>query len=58
MFWSQFSDHHQGPVNRTCAITIYQYTCVVVFQCVTVCCLYVYTYDVPVRLVSDYVLST
>jgi hypothetical protein len=57
MFRSQFSDHHQGLINRTCVITTYQRACIVVFQYVAVCCLYVYTYDVPVRVVSDYVLT-
>jgi hypothetical protein len=55
MFRSLFSDHHQRSINRTCAITTYQRACIVVFQYVAVCCLYVYTYDVPVRLLSDYV---
>jgi hypothetical protein len=58
MFRPQFSDHHQGSVNRTCAITTYHHACIVVFQYVAVCCLYIYAYDVPVRVVSDYVLST
>jgi hypothetical protein len=55
MFWSQFSDHHQGSINRTCAITAYQRACIIVFQYVAVCCLHVYTYDVPVCMVFDYV---
>jgi hypothetical protein len=56
MFQSQFSDHHQGSINRTCAITTYQRACIV-FQYVAVRCLCVYTYDVPVSvcMVSDYV---
>jgi hypothetical protein len=54
MFRSLFSDHHQGSINRTCVITTYQRACIVVFQYVVVCCLYVYTYDVPVHMVSDY----
>jgi hypothetical protein len=57
MFRSQFSDHHQGSINRTCAINTYQFACIVVFQYVAVCCLYVYTYDVPVCVVSDCVLN-
>jgi hypothetical protein len=56
MFRSLFSDHHQGSINSTCAITTYQRACIFVFQYVAVCCLYVYTYGVPVRVVSDYVL--
>jgi hypothetical protein len=55
MFRSQFSDHHQESINRTCSITTYQRACFVVFQYVAVCCLYVCTYDIPVRVVSDYV---
>jgi hypothetical protein len=55
MFRSQFSDHHQGSINRTCAINTYQRACFVVLQYVAVCCLYIYAYDVPVRVVSDYV---
>jgi hypothetical protein len=51
MFRSQFSDHHQGSINRTCAIATYQRACIFVFQYVAVCCLYVYTFDVPVRVV-------
>jgi hypothetical protein len=57
MFRSQISDHHQGSNNRTCAITTYQHACIVVFQYVAVCCLYVYAYSVPVSVVSDYVLK-
>jgi hypothetical protein len=53
MFRSLFSDHHQESINRTCAITTHQRACIVVFQYVAVCCPYVYTYDVPVRVVSD-----
>jgi hypothetical protein len=56
MFWSQSSDHHQGFNHSTCAITTYQPACIVVFQYVAVCCLYVYTYDVLDHVVSDYVL--
>jgi hypothetical protein len=57
MFWSLFSDHHQGSINRTCAITTYQRACIVIFQYVAVCCLCVYTYDVPVCVVSYYVVN-
>jgi hypothetical protein len=52
MFRPQFSDHHQGFNHCTCAITTYQRAYIVVFQYVAVCCLYVYTYDVPMRVVT------
>jgi hypothetical protein len=58
MFRSQFSNHHQGSINCTCANTTYQCACIVVFQYVAVCCLYFYTYDVPVCVESDYEYST
>jgi hypothetical protein len=32
MFRSQFSDNHQGSINRTCAITTYQRACIIVVQ--------------------------
>jgi hypothetical protein len=55
MFRSQSSDHHQGSINRTCAFTTYQRACIVVFQYVAECCLYVCAPDVTVRVVSGYV---
>ena len=57
MFRSQSSDHHQGVNHRTCAITTYRRACLVVFRYVAVRCLCVCVYDVPVRVVSGYVLS-
>ena len=56
MFRSQSSDHHQGVNHRTCAITTYRRACLVVFRYVAVCCLFVCAYDVPVHVVSGYVL--
>ena len=57
MFRSQSSDHHRGVNHRTCAITTYQHACLIVFQHVAVCCLCICAYDVPVRVVSGYVLN-
>ena len=55
--FGQSSDHHQGSVAVPYAITTCQPACFVAFQFVAVCCLYVYTCDVPVGVVSGCVLD-
>ena len=57
MFRSQSFDHHQGLVTVLVQITTCQRACLVVLQYVAVCRLYVYTCNVPARVVSDYIIK-
>ena len=50
--FGQSSDNYQGFFPLPCAITTYQPACLIAFQSVVVCCLCVYTCDVPVSVVS------
>ena len=49
MFWSQSSDHHQGSITVLVHLLLIG---VHALSYVAVCCLCVFAYDVPVRVVS------